>query len=46
MNFYTAKQIAEKWNLSVQQIRKYCKEGKIKSAIDVSPNVCMEMGDW
>lgn len=33
MNFYTAKQIAEKWNLSVQQIRKYCKEGKIKSAI-------------
>ena len=32
MNFYTAKQIAEKWNLSVQQIRKYCKEGRIKSA--------------
>lgn len=32
MNFYTAKQIAEQWNLSVQQIRKYCKEGKIKSA--------------
>ena len=32
MNFYTAKQIAEQWNLSVQQIRKYCKEGRIKSA--------------
>ena len=32
MNFYTAKQIAEKWNLSVQQIRKYCKDGRIKSA--------------
>lgn len=33
MNFYTAKQIAEKWNLSVQLVRRYCKEGKIKSAI-------------
>ena len=32
MNFYAAKQIAEKWNLSVQQIRKYCKEWRIKSA--------------
>lgn len=32
MNFYTAKQIAEKWNLSVQLVRRYCKEGRIKSA--------------
>lgn len=32
MNFYTAKQIAETWNLSAQQIRKYCKEGRIKAA--------------
>ncbi len=32
MNFYTAKQVAQKWNLSVQQIRKYCKDGRIKSA--------------
>lgn len=32
MNFFTAKQTAEKWGLSVQQIRKYCKEGRIKSA--------------
>ena len=33
MNFYTAKQIAEKWDLSVQLVRRYCKEGRIKSAI-------------
>ena len=33
MNFYTAKQIAEKWGLSVQLVRRYCKEGRIKSAI-------------
>lgn len=33
MVFYTAKQLAEKWHLSVQQIRKYCKDGKIKSAL-------------
>ena len=32
MNFYTAKQIAEKWDMSVQLVRRYCKEGRIKSA--------------
>lgn len=32
MNFYTPKQIAEKWDMSVQLVRRYCKEGRIKSA--------------
>lgn len=32
MNFYTAKQIAEKWHISPQQVRRYCKEGTIKGA--------------
>ena len=33
MNFYTPKQIAEKWGVTSQLVRRYCKEGKIKSAI-------------
>ena len=33
MNFYTPKQIAEKWGVTAQLVRRYCKEGKIKSAI-------------
>ena len=36
MNFYTAKQIAEQWNLSVQQIRKYC---KIADILHISNNI-------
>ena len=32
MNFYTAKQIAEKWHISPQQVRRYCKERRIKGA--------------
>lgn len=33
MNFYTPKQMAEKWGVTTQSVRRYCKEGKIKSAI-------------
>ena len=33
MNFYTPKEIAEKWGVTTQLVRRYCKEGKIKSAI-------------
>lgn len=33
MNFYTPKQIAERWGITAQLVRRYCKEGKIKTAI-------------
>lgn len=33
MNFCTPKQIADKWGVTAQLVRRYCKEGKIKSAI-------------
>ena len=33
MNFYTPKQMAEKWGVTAQLVRRYCKEGKIKLAI-------------
>ena len=33
MNFYTPKQIAERWGITTQLVRRYCKEGRIKSAI-------------
>lgn len=33
MEYYTAKQLAKKWNISEQMVRNYCKDGRIKNAV-------------
>ena len=53
MNLYAAKQIAEKWDMSVRLVRRYCKAGRVKSAFPyegqwlipenaVAPDACDE----
>ncbi len=38
MTFYTPKEIAELWQITPQMVRRYCKEGRIKSAIQFEGN--------
>ena len=38
MNYYSAKEIAVLWGISTQMVRRYCKEGRIPSAIQWDGN--------
>lgn len=39
MDYYTADQLAKRWGISEQMVRRYCKEGRIENAI-------MQNGVW
>ena len=39
MQFLTPKEMAQKWHISVQMVRRYCKEGRI-------PSVILKDGQW
>lgn len=46
MKFYTPREAAEAWGVSVQFVRRCCNEGKIPEAVQKDGNWLIPEGTW